>query len=74
LPGFVEEVPQCTRPRCLCVPSLAEPLGTSLLGGHGMGIPVLAVASGGVPETGDGNNGLLVRGLMRTALAGCCGC
>ena len=42
-------------------PSLAEPLGTSLLAAMAWGLPVLAVASGGVPEyVEDGTTGLLI--------------
>jgi glycosyltransferase involved in cell wall biosynthesis len=60
--GFVEEVPQVYAALDVFVfPSLAEPLGTSLLAAMAWGLPVLAVASGGVPEyVEDGNNGLLV--------------
>jgi len=48
-------------------PSLAEPLGTSLLAAMAWGLAVLAVASGGVPEyVEDDNNGLLVPRLMRS--------
>jgi len=42
-------------------PSLAEPLGTSLLAAMAWGLPVVAVASGGVPEyVQDDVTGLLV--------------
>jgi glycosyltransferase involved in cell wall biosynthesis len=42
-------------------PSLAEPLGTSLLAAMAWGLPVIAVASGGVPEyVENGVLGLLV--------------
>jgi len=60
--GFVEDVPQVYAALDVFVfPSLAEPLGTSLLAAMAWGLPVLAVASGGVPEyVEDGNNGLLV--------------
>jgi glycosyltransferase involved in cell wall biosynthesis len=60
--GFVEDVPQVYAALDVFVfPSLAEPLGTSLLAAMAWGLPVLAVASGGVPEYAeDGNNGLLV--------------
>src|SRR6266436_282733 len=60
--GFVEDVAQVYAALDIFVfPSLAEPLGTSLLAAMAWGLPVLAVASGGVPEyVEDGNNGLLV--------------
>ena len=44
------------------LPSLAEPLGSSLLSAMAYGLPVLAVAGGAVPEVLDEErNGLLVR-------------
>ena len=60
--GFVEDVVEVYAALDVFVfPSLAEPLGTSLLAAMAWGLPVLAVASGGVPEyVEDGNNGLLV--------------
>jgi glycosyltransferase involved in cell wall biosynthesis len=60
--GFVEDVPQVYAALDVFVfPSFAEPLGTSLLAAMAWGLPVLAVASGGVPEyVEDGENGLLV--------------
>lgn len=60
--GFVEDVSQVYASLDVFVfPSLAEPLGTSLLAAMAWGLPVLAVASGGVPEyVEDGENGLLV--------------
>jgi glycosyltransferase involved in cell wall biosynthesis len=60
--GFVEDVPQVYAALDAFVfPSLAEPLGTSLLAAMAWGLPVLAVASGGVPEyVKDGDNGLVV--------------
>ncbi len=60
--GFVEDVAQVYAALDIFVfPSLAEPLGTSLLAAMAYGLPVLAVASGGVPEyVHDGGNGLLV--------------
>ena len=60
--GFVEDVVQVYAALNIFVfPSLAEPLGTSLLAAMAYGLPVLAVASGGVPEyVDDGENGLLV--------------
>jgi glycosyltransferase involved in cell wall biosynthesis len=60
--GFVEEIAQVYRALDAFVfPSLAEPLGTSLLAAMGWGLPVVGVASGGVPEyVEDGVSGLLV--------------
>ena len=60
--GFVDDVPQVYAALDVFVfPSLAEPLGTSLLAAMAWGLPVLSVASGGVPEyVEDGENGLLV--------------
>src|SRR6266436_6383015 len=60
--GFVEDISLVYAALNIFVfPSLAEPLGTSLLAAMAWGLPVLAVASGGVPEyVEDGNNGLLV--------------
>jgi L-malate glycosyltransferase len=59
--GFVEDVSQVYAALDVFLfPSLAEPLGTSLLAAMAWGLPVLAVASGGVPEyLKDGENGLL---------------
>jgi glycosyltransferase involved in cell wall biosynthesis len=60
--GFVEDVAQVYAALDAFVfPSLAEPLGTSLLAAMAWGLPVLAVASGGVPEYVEhGVTGLLV--------------
>jgi glycosyltransferase involved in cell wall biosynthesis len=60
--GFVEDVSQAYAAMDVFVfPSLAEPLGTSLLAAMAWGLPVLAVASGGVQEVvEDGATGLLV--------------
>jgi glycosyltransferase involved in cell wall biosynthesis len=60
--GFVDDVPQVYAALdVFAFPSLAEPLGTSLLAAMAWGLPVLSVASGGVPEyVEDGKNGLLV--------------
>jgi len=59
--GFVEDVTQVyVALDAFVFPSLAEPLGTSLLAAMAWGLPVVAVASGGVPEyVKDGDNGLL---------------
>jgi glycosyltransferase involved in cell wall biosynthesis len=60
--GFVEDVVQVYEALDVFVfPSLAEPLGTSLLAAMAWGLPVLAIASGGVPEcVQDGENGILI--------------
>jgi len=60
--GFVEDVEAVYRALDLFVfPSLAEPLGSSLLAAMAHGLPVIAVASGGVPEIiENGRNGILV--------------
>ena len=59
--GFIADVPQVYAALDAFVfPSLAEPLGTSLLAAMAWGLPVVAVASGGVPEyVEDGQTGLL---------------
>lgn len=60
--GFVEDVQAVYRALDLFVfPSLAEPLGSSLLVAMAHGLPVIAAASGGVPEIiENGRNGILV--------------
>jgi glycosyltransferase involved in cell wall biosynthesis len=60
--GFVEDIANVyTALDIFVFPSLVEPLGTSLLAAMAWGLPVMAVASGGVPEYVDGgNNGLLI--------------
>ncbi|MGH9866276.1 MAG: glycosyltransferase family 4 protein [Candidatus Acidiferrales bacterium] len=60
--GFVEDVGAVYRALDLFVfPSLAEPLGSSLLAAMAHGLPVIAVASGGVPEIiNNGRDGILV--------------
>lgn len=60
--GFVEDVEAVYRALDLFVfPSLAEPLGSSLLTAMAHGLPAIAVASGGVPEIiENGRNGILV--------------
>ncbi len=59
--GFVEDVTRVyVALDGFVFPSLAEPLGTSLLAAMAWELPVVAVASGGVPEyVKDGDNGLL---------------
>src|SRR5262249_43509664 len=60
--GFVENVRSVYDALDVFVfPSLAEPLRTSLFAAMASGLPVVAVASGGVPEyVADEENGLLV--------------
>ncbi|HKM80390.1 MAG TPA: glycosyltransferase family 4 protein [Candidatus Acidoferrum sp.] len=60
--GFVGDIAQVYAALDAFVfPSLAEPLGNSLLAAMAWGLPVLAVASGGVPEYVElDNTGLLV--------------
>src|SRR2546426_1552610 len=60
--GLVEDIKQVYAALDVFVfPSLAEPLGTSLLAAMAWGLPVAAVASGGVPEyVQDDVTGLLV--------------
>ncbi|MHB8412378.1 MAG: glycosyltransferase family 4 protein [Candidatus Acidiferrales bacterium] len=59
--GFVDDVETVYRALDVFVlPSLAEPLGSSLLAAMAHGLPVIAVASGGVPEiVENGRNGIL---------------
>ncbi len=70
--GFVEDIAQVYRALDVFVfPSLAELLGTSLLAAMGWGLPVVAVASGGVPEyVEDGVSGLLVERAEYELIAG----
>lgn len=60
--GFVEDIASAYQALDLFVfPSLAEPLGSSLLAAMAHGLPSIAVASGGVPEIiEDQRNGALV--------------
>jgi len=60
--GFINDVSQVySALDAFVFPSLAEPLGTSLLAAMAWGLPVVAVASGGVPEyVENGVSGLLV--------------
>ena len=59
--GFVEDVARVYQGLDVFIfPSLAEPLGSSLLSAMSHGLPVVAVAQGAVPEVvEDGKNGLL---------------
>ncbi len=61
--GFVEDIAEVYRALDVFVfPSIAEPLGTSLLAAMAYGLPVIAVRSGGVPEiVKDARDGLLVQ-------------
>jgi glycosyltransferase involved in cell wall biosynthesis len=60
--GFIEDVAQAYEALDLFLfPAVNEGLGTSLLMAMAHGLPVVAVASGGVPEVvEDGSNGLLI--------------
>ncbi|MFZ0969410.1 MAG: glycosyltransferase family 4 protein [Candidatus Acidiferrales bacterium] len=60
--GFVERIADVYRALDIFLfPSLAEPLGTSMLAAMSYGLPAISVASGGVPEMIEhGRNGLLV--------------
>jgi len=60
--GFVDDVESVYRALDVFVfPSVAEPLGSSLLAAMAHGLPVIAAASGGVPEiVENGQNGILV--------------
>jgi glycosyltransferase involved in cell wall biosynthesis len=62
LAGFVENIARVYEALDIFLfPSLAEPLGTSLLAAMSYGLPVIAVASGGVPEIVDSERtGILV--------------
>jgi glycosyltransferase involved in cell wall biosynthesis len=60
--GFVEHIESIYHALDIFLfPSLAEPLGTSMLAAMSYGLPVIGVASGGVPEiVASEKNGLLV--------------
>ncbi len=59
--GHVQDVDEVYRALDLFVfPSLAEPLGSSLLAAMACGLPVIAVAAGGVPEVIEEGSGLLL--------------
>jgi len=70
-PGFVPDIESVYAATDLFVfPSHEEPLGSALLSAMAHGLPVVAVARGGVPEVvEDGKNGLLVKELDPGALA-----
>lgn len=69
--GFVEHISEIYAALDIFVfPSIAEPLGTSLLRAMAYGLPVAAVASGGVPEyVESGINGILAAQPKPEALA-----
>lgn len=69
--GFVEEIECVYRALDAFVfPSLAEPLGSSLLSAMAHGLPAIAVASGGVPEIIDHQrDGVLVAHPQKEDLA-----
>jgi glycosyltransferase involved in cell wall biosynthesis len=62
LAGVVDDISQVYQALDVFLfPSLAEPLGSSLLSAMAYGLPVVAIAGGAVPEViEDGRNGLLV--------------
>src|ERR1700704_6498150 len=70
-PGFVPDIESVYAATDLFVfPSHEEPLGSALLSPMAHGLPVVAVARGGVPEVvEDRRNGLLVKELDPGALA-----
>jgi len=69
--GHVDDVSQVYRALDVFVfPSLAEPLGSSLLAAMAYGLPVVAASGGAVPEViSSGQNGLLVEAGNAGALA-----
>jgi len=70
-PGFVSDIESVYAATDLFVfPSHEEPLGSALLSAMAHGLPVVAVARGGIPEVvEDGKNGLLVKEHNPSALA-----
>lgn len=70
--GFIENVEDVYAALDLFVfPSLAEPLGSSLLAAMSHGLPTVAVASGGVPEIIENAlDGILVPRAAEAELAG----
>jgi glycosyltransferase involved in cell wall biosynthesis len=71
--GFIERIENIYHALDLFLfPSLAEPLGTSMLAAMSYGLPVIGVASGGVPEfVSSEKNGLLVPAPDPDAFATC---
>ncbi len=69
--GVVDDISQVYQALDVFVfPSIAEPLGSSLLSAMAYGLPAVAVAAGAVPEIiQDGRNGLLVPGRDPTGVA-----
>jgi glycosyltransferase involved in cell wall biosynthesis len=69
--GLVDDVDQVYRSLNVFVfPSLAEPLGSSLLAAMSYGLPCVALAGGAAPEViKDGENGLLVNSPDPSAFA-----
>lgn len=69
--GFVENIESVYRALDAFVfPSLAEPLGSSLLSAMSHGLAVIAVDSGGVPEIiENGSDGMLIASLNESELA-----
>ena len=69
--GFVEQIADVYAALdAFAFPSTAEPLGTSLLAAMSYGLPVAAVASGGVPEyVKDRGNGILAKEPTAEAMA-----
>jgi glycosyltransferase involved in cell wall biosynthesis len=69
--GFVENVSEVYAAMdAFLFPSLAEPLGSSMLAALASGLPTVALARGAVPEViTDGENGLLVEGPHAAAFA-----
>jgi glycosyltransferase involved in cell wall biosynthesis len=69
--GLVDNIAEVYRSLKIFVfPSLAEPLGSSLLSAMSYGLPCVALAAGAVPEViVDGENGLLVQGPDPSAFA-----
>jgi L-malate glycosyltransferase len=70
-PGFVSDIGSVYATTDIFVfPSLEEPLGSALLAAMANGLPVVALARGGIPEiVEDGTSGLLVKGVDPSALA-----
>jgi glycosyltransferase involved in cell wall biosynthesis len=75
-PGFVADIESVYAATDLFVfPSHEEPLGSALLAAMAHGLPVVAIARGGVPEVvEDGKNGLLVKELDPVALTAAITC